>query len=236
MSRAAQASLAALGIGNRASRSPSAVQGLLALLVVLLAGLVSPASAQTLSDDASLSGLSLSAGWMWPAFSSGVMTYDASVGYSVERVTVTAAKNHSSATVAFLDGDEMPLTDADTAAEGQQVDLSVGDTVVKVKVTAQDTTTVETYTVTITRPAQDMSLSPLASDPVAALESSASYTVTFHRQVDHRGHTRRCSWGCALLASGGRRAQRGDDVPRKRRDCQRRGGGHGRGGRLDGSA
>ena len=144
---------------------------MLAVVVLSLAGVWSPVSAQTLSDDASLSSLSLSPGWMQPAFAGSVTTYTASVGYTVERVTVAAAKSHSNATVEFLDGDDGVLADADTATEGQQVDLSVGDTVIKVKVTAQDTTTVETYTVTVTRPAQDMSLTPftLLSGPGVAV-------------------------------------------------------------------
>ena len=36
-----------------------------------------------------------------------------------------------------------------------------------------------TYTVTVTRTAEDTSLSPPASDPVAAFPSTAVYTVTF---------------------------------------------------------
>ena len=149
------------------------------LSLFALVSAVSTASAQTLSDDASLSDLSLSGGRLSPAFASGTTMYTASVGYTVERVTVTAAKSDDSATVSFLDTDGLPLVDADTVAGGQQVDLAVGVTVVKVKVTAQDTITTETYTVTITRTEQDMSLWSRVSDPVAAHASSARYTVTF---------------------------------------------------------
>ena len=126
---------------------------------------------------ASLSGLSLSAGWLSPAFAPGVTTYTAGVGHTVTRVTVTAAKNDG-ATVAYLDGTDQPLTDADTVAEGHQVDLSVGDTVVNVQVTAPDAET-RTYTVTLTRTEQNLSLSPPASDPVAGFESTAEYTISF---------------------------------------------------------
>ena len=129
----------------------------LALFLLLLIGLVSPASAQTLSDDASLSGLSLSAGRLSPAFDGSVTVYTAGVGYTVTVLTITATKNNSSATIAYLDGEDLPLVDADTVAEGQQVGLLVGDNIVKVKVTAQDTTTTETYAVTVTRTAEDTS-------------------------------------------------------------------------------
>ena len=45
----------------------------------------------------------------------------------------------------------------------------------KVKITAEDTSTVLTYTVTITRAEEDTSLRPTASDPVAANPSTAVY-------------------------------------------------------------
>ena len=53
----------------------------------------------------------------------------------------------------------------------------MGENVIKVKVTAEDTSTVLTYTVTVTRTAEDTSLSPPASDPVAAFPSTAVYDV-----------------------------------------------------------
>ena len=150
----------------------------LSVLLAAFLSLVSPASAQTPSSNASLSALALSPGTLSPAFASDTTMYTASVGYAVTRVSVTATKSDDSATVSFLDASDQPLADADTA-EGHQVDLPVGDTVVKVKVTAQDTTTTETYTVTVTRTEQDTSLSPSASDPVAEHASTATYTVTF---------------------------------------------------------
>ena len=150
----------------------------LSVLLAAFLSLVSPASAQTPSSNASLSALALSPGTLSPAFASDTTMYTASVGYAVTRVSVTAAKSDDSATVSFLDASDQPLADADTA-EGHQVDLPVGDTVVKVKVTAQDTTTTETYTVIVTRTEQDTSLSPSASDPVPAHAPVAQYKVTF---------------------------------------------------------
>ena len=46
----------------------------------------------------------------------------------------------------------MTLTDADTGVTGHQVAVAVGDTIIQVKVTAQNTTTTQTYTVTVNRP------------------------------------------------------------------------------------
>ena len=44
----------------------------------------------------------------------------------------------------------MTIDDADTGVDGHQVTLAEGDNVIKVKVTAADTTT-KTYTVTVSR-------------------------------------------------------------------------------------
>ena len=45
----------------------------------------------------------------------------------------------------------MTLDDADTSDDGHQVTLAVGDNVIKVKVTAEGTPPLETYTVTVNR-------------------------------------------------------------------------------------
>ena len=105
-----------------------------------------------LSTDATLSGLSLGTGvTLSPAFASGTDTYTASVANSVDEVTVTPTTNHASATVVFLDTDDNELNDSDDMEDDFQVALSVGDTVIKVKVTAEDGTSTQTYTVTVTR-------------------------------------------------------------------------------------
>ena len=95
----------------------------------------------------------------------------------------------------------MPLTDANTVTEEQDVDLVVGETVVKVKITAEDTSTVQTYTVTITRRAEDTSLSPPPGDPVAANASTAVYSVTFQGHVDQQRDAGRGTRWRALLAT-----------------------------------
>ena len=106
----------------------------------------------TLSTDATLSGLSLGTGvTLSPAFASGTVTYTASVANSVDKVTVTPTTNHASATVEILDKDDNELNDTDDVEDDFQVALSVGDTVIKVKVTAEDGTSTQTYTATVTR-------------------------------------------------------------------------------------
>ena len=103
------------------------------------------------STDASLSGLTLSGGTLTPAFAAATTSYAATVANTVSRVTVTPVRNHTGATVAYLDGSDAALADADLNTDHQQVDLIIGPNTIKVKVTAEDGTTVQTYTVVVTR-------------------------------------------------------------------------------------
>ena len=103
------------------------------------------------SDDAALSGLSLSSGALDPAFASETVSYTVSVSNEVSSVTVTPARSDSNATLAYRDGSDQALADADADTSGQQVDLEVGTNTIKVQVTAEDTTTLRTYTLVVTR-------------------------------------------------------------------------------------
>ena len=98
-----------------------------------------------------LSALALSDGTLSPAFASGTTVYSATVSNAVTQVTVTAAAGDAAATVAYFDGADAPLTDADAGAGGYQVDLAEGPNTIKVKVTAADGATSETYALTVTR-------------------------------------------------------------------------------------
>ena len=150
------------------------------VLLGLLGALASPVAAQTPpSTDATLSGLELSEGRLDPPFASGITSYAAAVGYTVTRITVSPARNDANAALDFLDGGDNPLPDADGSTDGLQIDLAVGANTIKVEVTAEDGITVNTYILTVTRTAEDTSLSPPASDPVAANPSTAVYDVVF---------------------------------------------------------
>ena len=106
----------------------------------------------SVSTDATLSALSLGTGvTLDPSFDSDTYSYTASVANSVDEVTVTPTTNHGEADVEYLDSSDAALADADTNTAGHQVVLDVGDTVFKVKVTAEDDTTTQDYTVTVTR-------------------------------------------------------------------------------------
>ena len=111
--------------------------------------------ANTVADatDATLSALSVSGATLSPAFAAATTTYHAVVANSVTQVTITETKSEATATVEYLDDSDATLTDADTMTAGLQVNLSVGTNIVKVKVTAPDTTTTATYTVNVVRAA-----------------------------------------------------------------------------------
>ena len=86
-----------------------------------------------------------------PAFAPGTGEYRAWVENRVNEVTVAATANVAAAEVAYLDGDGAAIPDTDTMTPGREVPLEVGATVVEVKVTAEDGTTMRTYRVTVTR-------------------------------------------------------------------------------------
>ena len=99
-----------------------------------------------------LSGLSLGTGVaLNPVFESGTTAYTASVRNAVAELTVTPTKAAASATIDYLDESDVTLADADDMEDGFQVALPVGNTVIKVKVTSEDRTATQTYTVTVNR-------------------------------------------------------------------------------------
>ena len=106
----------------------------------------------TASTDATLSGGTVTAGsTTLVTFASGTATYTASVANGVEEVTFAPTK-HAEATVRYLKGTDV-LTDADGTDDGFQVALAVGANAITVEVTAEDGTTTQDYTVTVTRAA-----------------------------------------------------------------------------------
>ena len=111
-----------------------------------------------ISSDATLSALELedasndSAITLSPAFTSATTSYMAFVDNGVDEITIKPTVNESNATVAYLDGSDTAITDADAMKDDQQVSLDVGMNTIKVKVTAEDDTT-NTYTVVVTRAA-----------------------------------------------------------------------------------
>jgi hypothetical protein len=97
-----------------------------------------------LSDNADLAELNLSAGDLEPGFDSGVTTYTAEVGYTVEELNITPATGHPGAVV-VVDGERVQ-----SGEPSQPISLDFGDNEIDIIVTAEngDETT---YRVTVTR-------------------------------------------------------------------------------------
>ena len=128
--------------GDRLSVPGSIRLPLLAALAVLFTP--GGAGAQSASNDATLSALTLSSG-LDPAFASTTTSYTSAVKNSTNRVTVTATANDSNATIAYN-----PATDAHTDA-GHQVDLETGENIIVVTVTAADGVTTKEYVIRVWR-------------------------------------------------------------------------------------
>ena len=109
-----------------------------------------------LSTDATLSGLALknaadnSAINVNETFATGTKSYTADVLNAVTTITVKPKSDHH-ARFAYLNASDTVLTDADLNTTGFQAALAVGANTIKVKVTAEDGNTTDTYTVVVTR-------------------------------------------------------------------------------------
>ena len=132
------------------------------------------------STDATLTALTLS-GIDFGTFASGTTSYSAQVANSVTQTTVTPTVNHSLASYVIKVGG---VTDADGV-----IVFGVGRNVITVEVTAEDTTTTRTYTVTVTRaapPSTDATLSALTLSGIdfGTFDSTtASYTTAVANSV-----------------------------------------------------
>ncbi len=133
------------------------------------------------AEDAMLRALELDGVTLQPAFAPSVLTYTASVGNDIDFITVTAMPNHTGAVAATLPAD------ADGTAAGHQVGLTVGENIITLIVTAEDGSTVQTYTLTLTResPAEDAMLRALELDGVTLQPAFASSVLTYTASVAH---------------------------------------------------
>ena len=112
--------------------------------------------------------------------------YDAEVGHPVSRITVAAATSRG-ARLAFLNADHAPILDADADAADFQVYLLPGRNIFKVRVTAANGVSRETYTVTVARRETSSALGRLAPSHGTLEPALASnvqrYTVSVPQSV-----------------------------------------------------
>jgi hypothetical protein len=97
------------------------------------------------SSNASLAGLSVSVGSLTPAFSSVTTNYTVNLSSSTTLITVTPTVVDTTATVK-VNGSSVASGNASSP-----IALNLGSNTVAVVVTAQDSVTIETYTITVTR-------------------------------------------------------------------------------------
>ena len=148
--------------------------------------------ALALSNAADDSAIALS-----PPFAAGTTSYTVAVLSGMAEITLAPTPTITGASIAYLDGSDTPIPDADTTKAGQQVSLAVDANTIKVQVTAEDTTTTLTYTVTVTRAAtrspdatlRALALSNVADDSAIALSPSfaagtTSYTAAVSNEVE----------------------------------------------------
>ena len=149
------------------------------------------------SENATLSGLVVNDGSsnlaLSPAFASDITSYTAWVPKAVEKVTVTPTTLNPNATIEYLDANGLMIADAGTE-DGRQVALAAGENVIQVKVTAQDDTATQTYTVTVTRaavgpPAAPTGLSATADNRRVALAWNAQASDAVITRHEYRYKT-----------------------------------------------
>ena len=114
-------------------------------------------TARIVSTDATLSALALAdnngtAVSLTPStFVATTTSYTADVANGVTSITLTPTVNDSDATVEYLDASNAAITDTNLSTPALDAPVVLGDNTFKVKVTAEDDNTIETYTVVVTR-------------------------------------------------------------------------------------
>ncbi len=124
----------------------------------------SVSSFTTVSNDASMSAISLSSASLSPGFTAANTTYTASVAYATTATTVTPTHEQANATI------QVNGTAVTSGTASGSINLAVGDNTISVKGTAQDNTTTKTYNITVTRAAPQL--------PVVSTSTPASITGT----------------------------------------------------------
>jgi hypothetical protein len=130
-------------------------------------------AATTASSDATLSGITVSAGTLSPTFAAATYSYTVNVANSVSSISVTGAANHSAATV---------------TGNVSSKSLAVGNNSVTLVVTAENGAT-QSYTVTVVRAASTSTAVASAQDyglkiyPNPAVDNVAIESATDIREV-----------------------------------------------------
>jgi pectin methylesterase-like acyl-CoA thioesterase len=139
---------------------------------------------QTVNRNATLSSLEVSAGTLTPAFASATTSYSVTVpnGTAAFTVTPTAAGEGAAITVAQDAGAAVPVASG-TASAPLAVPSPGTSSTVRVRVTAQDSTTAATYSITVRQLANDDATLSSLVDSAGALTGFAPGTFTYAFRV-----------------------------------------------------
>ena len=140
----------------------------------------------TPSSDATLSNLIISSGTLTPSFTASNISYTASINNSVSTVTVTPTVNQANATV------KVNGTAVNSGTASGNINMAVGANTITVAVTAQDTTTVKTYTIVVTRAAalsSDATLSNLVISSGTLTPSFTASNISYTASINNSAST-----------------------------------------------
>ncbi len=136
-----------------------------------------------LSNNAALSNLAISSGTLTPSFIATTLGYTDAVSNATSSVTVTPTAADANATI------KVNNAAVASGAASASLPLALGPNTITVLVTAQDGTTVQTYTITVNRanPAlsNDASLSNLAVSAGSLTPAFASSTLVYTDAVSN---------------------------------------------------
>ncbi len=110
----------------------------------------SQAAYYSVSTNANLTALTTTAGTIAPVFTANTTAYTASVSNATSSVTVTPTREQANATIEVRVNTGTYTAVTSGTASGNLA-LNVGSNTIDLKVTAQDGTTIKTYTITVTR-------------------------------------------------------------------------------------
>ena len=146
------------------------------------------------SADATLSDLTVNDGTddliLTPAFVPGTYLYAVDVGAAVDEVTLTATVNDDGAAVSGVTLGGAAITDSDFTDGITVPSLVVGDNDIVVTVTAEDTSTALTYTVTVTRAEADTPVVLVSNTAETAVGGSSNFLAqSFETGANATGYT-----------------------------------------------
>ncbi len=137
----------------------------------------------TAATNADLSALSFSSGALSPTFASGTTSYTSTVPYTASSVIITGTKSDANASIEYRLGTAGAFTALVSGTSS--VSLAVGANTVEVKVTAEDGSTTNTYSIVITREtlSSNADLSALSFSSVTLSPTFAGGTTSYTSTV-----------------------------------------------------